>query len=356
MEFKSIKIFDIAQKDGVVLGMCTLELPVEDIVDPLYLDAEFQNLYPPNSIFAETYELWLKHQSCFWSVHENDPSIDRDKFIALAPKEFQKILLTTVGCIAIGDGIVLDKISGCMMPNITSIELRAMMSDQESREFIHKKMYNHMLDVSPNADYYRSVEFRNKFMTPLQDLADEYQTDDIRIQMFFIMMCEYILFAPMFQTICYTATKGYAPKLCDLNLLVMRDEFIHYLNARLQSSKFKKKIDIDLARDILGKFSDLTLKLFSSIVGDYDDGVYNMEHVTLHFKHVLHGFMYENGLYKTNEEFQEFNKKYGTTPAEFYMNLPKCELKINRMESNSTIYAVPGDTSELIKPSKRKRV
>lgn len=352
----NVDVFSIAQKvDGITLdNFCDDNLPVEDILDWENLKHENQKLYPPMLKFKHTYELWLKHQSCFWSVHENDPSVDRDKFLLTTPVDFQEILLSTVGCIAIGDSIVLEKITDGLLDKITSIELKAMFSDQESREFIHKKMYNNMLDVSPNADYYRSEAFRDKHMSVLVDLAMKYDIHDVRIQMFFIMMCEIILFAPMFQTICYAALKGYCPKLCDLNLLVMRDEYIHYENARLQSSLFKTKIDFNLARDILKEFSDLTLGLFSKIIGTYDDGVYNLDHVTRHFRHVVHSFMSENGLYKDNDEFELNDEMYSATPAQFYMSLPKCESKINRMESNSTIYTVPGDNRDLVKPTKRK--
>lgn len=346
---------DIVQlSGGVTLATAgSAEFPVEDILDPVNLEHHNQALYPPMKKFAETYNLWLKHQSCFWSAHENDPSVDRDKFMASTPAAFQEVLLKTVGCIAVGDSIVLDRIASGLLTSVTSIELKAMLSDQESREMVHKKMYSNMLDVSSNSQYYRSEEFKTEFMSVLEDLAAEYSVDDVRIQMFFIMMCEIILFAPMFQTICYAACKGYCPKLCDLNLLVMRDEYIHYENARLQSSKFKTKLNIDFAREILAKFSALTLNLFTKIIGTYDDGVYNLRHVEEHFEHVVHGFMVENGMYKSSAEMFAAEKLHGTTPAQFYMTLPKCESKINRMEANSTIYSVPGDTSYLVRPKKR---
>ncbi|ATY70202.1 rr2 [Tomelloso virus] len=352
-------IVSIAQTTGGITfenaGDSSDEFPIEDIMDPENEKYENQQLYPPRPRFVDTYNLWLKHQSCFWSAHENDPSVDYDRFESITPEGFKKILLSTVGCIAIGDSIVLDKIASGINDKITAIELKAMFSDQESRELIHKKMYSHMLDVSPDSSHYRSEAFKNEFMAVLEDLGDKYNLDDIRVQMFFIMMCEIILFAPMFQTICYAATKGYCPKLCDLNLLVMRDEYIHYENARLQSSQFKTKLNIHFAREILSEFSRLTLELFSKIIGTYDDGIYNLDHVSKHFHHVVHGFMLENDLYLSDEERDLNATEFGNTPAQFYMSLPKCESKINRMESNSTIYAVPGDTSELVVPQKRTK-
>lgn len=342
-------------------GGCTLDGPpeeassvIEDIMNPTNLLHENQKLYPPLPIFKDTYKLWLKHQSCFWSVHENDPSVDRDKFVAKCDPGFKKILLKSIGCIAIGDSVVLNTLDEDALNEITSIELKAMLTDQEAREFIHKNMYNRMLDVSPDANYYRSEEFRDEYMGRFEKLAQKYNSRFIQIKMFLIMMCEYILFAPMFQTICYAATKGICPKLCDLNLLVMRDENIHYENARLQLSKFKVKIDHKLARQITKEFFNKTLEIYKQIIGDYDDGTYNFEHVEKHCRHVLHGFMAENRLYDSEEEFKEAQHLYAITPAAFYMNLPKCESKVNRMESNSTIYAVPGDVSQLVKPKRRR--
>lgn len=339
---------------GITLKNAGVYSEIEDILNPENLKYENRNLHPPAMKFIETYKLWLEHQSRFWSVHENDPSVDRDRFTSITPVAFQEIMLKTVGCIAIGDSIVLDKIASGMTAKITSIELNAMLSDQESREFIHKNMYSKMLDVSSQSAYYRGLEFKNTYMGQLEFLAEKYNVDDVRIQFFFIMMCEIILFAPMFQTICYAATKSYCPKLCDLNLLVMRDEYIHYANARLQSSKFKTKLNFDFARKILAEFATLTLSLFAKIIGNYNDGFYNFNHVEAHFKHVVHGFMSENGLYRSVEEYNKNEVLYGDTPARCYMSLPKCETKINRMESNSTIYAVPGDKTPLIKPLKRK--
>ncbi|AUQ43983.1 ribonucleotide reductase small subunit [Esparto virus] len=338
---KNIGTLSISQIDGVTLDSEDSN-EIEDICNPKYNEYKYQTLFPPNAKFLTTFKYWSDHMACFWSIHENDPSVDRAKFMT-APIEFQKIVLCNIGCIMIGDSIVLDCLSSDIRNMITSIELKAMFADQESRELIHKVMYSKMLEISSNADEYRSEEFMQKYMWRFRKKALEYRTNDIRIQMFFIMMCENILFAPMFQTICYLAQLGYAPRSCDLNLLVMRDEYIHYLNARHQSSQFKKKIDVKLALRILQDFVDLTEELCREIVGNYSDNIYNIDHVLAHFRHVVHGFRLENDLYDNFEEFSINQQLYTTSPAEYYMNLPKCESKINHMESNSTIYNVPGN-------------
>ncbi|AYP97931.1 RR2 [Mauternbach virus] len=339
-------ILKISQVNGVLLNDNDEDdnesNTIEDICDPKYTEYEYQNLYPPNLKFLQTYKFWGEHLSCAWSIYENDPSCDRDKFYS-APKKFQEIVLCNIACIMIGDSIVLDRIAKDINANITSIELLAMFADQTSRELVHKAMYSKMLEVSNEAAKYRSKAFRDKYMGRFTIIADKYKSSDIRIQMYFIMMCENILFAPMFQTICYLASLSYAPKLCDLNLLVMRDEYIHYKNARYQSSKFKRKIDILLARSILDEFSKATMDLCRQIIQDYTDEIYNIEHVEAHFQHVIHGFKTENDLYLTHDEFAHYDSLYNKSPAETYMTLPKYDSKINHMESNNTVYMVPGN-------------
>lgn len=339
-----IKVLKISQLNGATLT--STNLPIEDIENEKYLEYEYQTFEPPNMLFINSYNCWQEHQKLSWTTHENDPSVDADKF-AHAPDKFKEIVLTMVGCIMIGDSVVLDRISNGITHKITSIEARAMFTDQESRETVHKSMYSKMLNVSPDSAYYRSKEFKDKYMGRFERIVDHYKSDDIRIVLYFIMLCENILFAPMFQTICYLATLGYAPKLCDSNLLVMRDEFVHYQHARLLMSAFNYKIDTLFAREILHVFKNLVIDLLHEIVADYSDGTYNLQHVTDHFNHVVYGFMLENSLFLTDEEREFDGKRYGKSPAEKYMLLPACELKINLMESNSTIYMVDGNNVDI---------
>lgn len=336
-----VTVVQISQINGVTLER-TQANTVEDICNPKYLDYEAQQLHPPLPIFRKTYNNWLHHLSCAWTLHENDPSTDRDKF-QTAPLEFQKIVLRNIACIMIGDSIVLDCIARDMLDTITSIELKAMFTDQSARELVHKATYSRMLELAQDSREYRTKEFCDQYMGRFQKLANMYRTNDIRIQMYFIMLCENILFAPMFQTICYLASLSYAPKVCDLNLLVMRDEYIHYKNARDQMAQFKYKIDTLLAKDILAEFVEVTTSLCVDIIGKYDDGVYNFDHVHDHLLHVVHAFNTENDLYLNYEEYAINEKLYGHSPAELYMNLTRNESKVNHMESNSTVYVTPGD-------------
>lgn len=193
----------------------------------------------------------------------------------------------------------------------------------------------------------------------------------------------------MFQTICYIATKGLAPHLTSSNVMVMRDEFIHYKHARWQLFNMDRKINHKLACQILCDFAAATAETARRIIGDYvsDDGKFSYRTVFMHLMWIVRKFAEENGLFqnKINEdaEFELKSKKaklddtdsastknnnetetntlideliqripatitmeeiYTLTmddPASEYMSMPQFALKYNLMEANSTVYSQP---------------
>lgn len=323
----------------------------ESILDPENADYNNGLVYPPNPKFLHSYDCWHRHQSVAWSSHENRPETDRDKFHRADP-ELQRIVLEMVACIMIGDSVVLDALHCDEFNRITAAETLAMFRDQAARETVHQEVYSKMLDVSQEGAYYRSREFAELRMHRFARLVERYTdggTADLRTMLYFIMVCENVMFAPMFQCICYLATTGYAPKLCDSNLQVMRDEYIHYEHARGLLAGFAAKLSRPKARSVLAAFVTTVTELLREIVGDYvsADGMYSYDVALAHFRHVCHGFMRENGLYYTKEEELVNEKLYGTSPAAVYMYLPQNEIKINLMESNSTIYMVEGGDFEI---------
>lgn len=317
----------------------------ESILDPKNADYNNGVVYPPNPKFLHSYNCWHQHQSVVWTSFENRPEADEDKFHQ-ADEELQAIALQMIACLMFGDSVVLNALACEEFNRITAVETLAMLSDQVARENVHQEVYSRMLDVSHKGAYYRSREFYELRMHRFARLVEEYANDnvDLRTMLYFIMVCENIMFAPMFQCICYLATTGYAPKLCEANLQVMRDEYIHYKHARGLLAEFKTKLSRRKARSVLASFETAVTELLQEIIGDYvsADGMYSYDIALAHFRHVCHGFMRENGLYYTRKEERINEKLYGTSPAAGYMYLPQHETKINLMESNSTIYMVEG--------------
>lgn len=310
----------------------------EDIEDPKWLEPEHSLAYPPNPRFMHSYECYIRHMECIWTANENDPSEDMDKF-AKAPIQFQRVMLNTAACIITGDSVVLDKLH----LNVTPANVRVMLESQIDRENTHQIVYSRWCDISPDGDRYRSAAYRSSLMHEFEDMVEKYATDadNARQTLYFIMLCENIMFAPMFATINYCATKGYAPKICNANLLVMRDEYIHYVHARGLLASFRRKLRFSLARRILEEFCSVTMRVYEKIIGDYDDGFFNRQHIEQHFRHIVHSFMVENSLYRDEAELRANAKLYSDTPAKSYMLLPRVESKINLMESVSTVYMPP---------------
>ncbi|CAK9834273.1 hypothetical protein ANTRET_LOCUS10823 [Anthophora retusa] len=338
-----IPILEIADRNSTPTSDQT---PPEDIEDPKWELPEHQLAYPPNPKFLFSYNCYLQHVACTWTVNENDPLEDYDKF-SRAPVEFQRVILRTAACIMIGDSVVLDKLS----MHVTPRAVKVMLTNQEDRENTHQIMYSKWCDITSNGEQYRSLEFRKSYMGEFEELARRYEDgsgdNDIRITLYFIMLCENIMFAPFFAILNYLATTGFANKICNANLMVMRDEYIHYVHARGLLASFRRKIPFELARRILDEFVDVTLNVTKRVVEDYDDGFFNYRHVHDHFRHIVHGFMVENGLYRDANEASEGGRLWGVTPAESYMSLAKAEIKINLMENVSTIYRLEGVSTDI---------
>lgn len=309
---------------------------LEDVQDPRYERDEYALAYPPNPRFIVSYKYYLEHVACTWTVNENDPTVDLDKF-AKAPIDLQRVILRTAACIMIGDSVVLDK----LRLYVTPINVKMMFVSQEDRENTHQITYSRWCDISTDGEYYRSLEFRQRYMSRFDKLAQKYKDGDIGVTLLFIMLCENVMFAPMFQILCYLATTGYAPHICNANRLVMRDECIHYRHARELLSSFKRKPPFEFARAVLDEFCELTLTLARDILDGYDDGVLNYANVEAHFRHVVFSFMSENSLFRDEEEESLAESRHGSSPAADYMSLPETEVKINLMESVSTVYSVP---------------
>lgn len=270
---------------------------IEPILDPIYKDKDV--VYPPNEKFLISYKCWHEHQRVMWGSSEIKPSINRDTFMNGTDPELRNIVLSMIACLMHGDSCVADAISQNILDKITPKEVTNMFTDQAARENIHQEAYSKQLDVSNNAQYYRSAEFKDKYFSGFIKFAEEYRnTEDVALMLYFIMLCENIMFAPMFHVICFLATLGVAPKLCEINLQVMRDEHIHYQHARYLLASLQKKIKTEDARNILFKFKSITKQLIDDIVGDYchDDWLYSSVLTHQHLEYVCYRFMEENSL------------------------------------------------------------
>lgn len=312
----------------------------ELIEHPKWLD--FPVVYPPHVEFIDFYDIMIEHMKRVWTCVETDLTSDISKF-KHAPKSLKSIVGDVIGLFILGDTVVLDNLKSLSLtPNV----IRMFLINQTDRENTHQLTYSMWADLLDNADYVRSRQFADDHLQKFKRISDKYQNcTDNRIILFFIMVCEMIFFVPGFQTICYLATTGYAPNLCNANLLVMRDEHIHYTFARTALSKYINKLNKTIALSILYDMTEAVKSFIKGITSRAQHPVLTEDHMLSHLNYVIHQFKSENSLYEDDSEEAIHESIFGTTPAWEYFHLLKFESKINLMESVSTNYKIPGPTS-----------
>lgn len=349
----------------------------EDIFD-VRLKTFAEIIYPPQAIFSEYYHIYQKHQATSWTINEVNVANDGESFKKL-PKNEQKLLLAFVSILMFGDTFICHKINGLPMHKIVSPELKAIFNDIEARENVHQIVYSQFLQCdSDNAAFYRSSLFYKKIMSRFDDLFAEINDVidpatklpfpfETRVQLFILMICENLLFAPAFHAIIYYSTTGNIPRMSEKNNQVMRDEYIHYENARLILSNFRQKLDKHIARKLFESFKIRILSMIDTVFdfaekNDFDPeinlllnsepnrpSVEPIEYQNFsrsisknHTLFVMHTFAKENDLYFEDEDITELEEKYGQSPSSVLLELSQKESKSNHMEMNPTIYLPEG--------------
>lgn len=300
-------------------------------------------VYPPRAEFIDFYNIMIEHMKRVWTCVETNLSSDIAKF-KFAPKSLTSLVKNVIGLFILGDTVVLDKLNKLQLtPNV----IRMFLDNQTDRENTHQLTYSMWADILEDSNYVRSQEFVDTMLSPFASVAKKYENyDDNRIILFFIMVCEMIFFVPGFQVLCYLATTGYAPNLCNANMLVMRDEHMHYMFARTALSKYTQKLNKPLALNILNDMVSAVSLFIQSITREAQHDVLSESNMLQHLHYVVHKFKVENCLYDDENDLTIEDGKYGHTPAWDYMHLLKYETKINYMESLSTNYKIPGPMTD----------
>lgn len=315
----------------------------ELLEDPKWLKSLV--VYPPHHEFIDFYNIMIEHMKRVWTCVETNLTSDIAKF-KHAPKSLRDIVGKIIGLFILGDTVVLDNLKKLeVTPNV----IRMFLDNQTDRENTHQLTYSMWADILEDAQYVRSETFVQDYLQDFRRVSEKYKHHaDNRVILFFIMVCEMIFFVPGFQVLCYLATTGYAPNLCNANMLVMRDEHMHYVFARTALSKYKNKLDKILALSILDDMIAAIRGFISRIAGESLHEVLTEDHLLKHLDYVVHQFKSENSLYDSESEETENEKLYGSSPAWVYLHLLKYETKINLMESVSTNYKIPGPTIDAI--------
>lgn len=303
-------------------------------------------IYPVPEQFLLSYTYLRQHQAIAWSAQEIDPREDRDKMSKLEPWLFEH-LLKCFSILMYGDSVVLNNLSTCRQLNaITSPQVQAMFADQKARENVHQEIYSKMLDIADDPVYYRSKEFHDTHLKHFVQLNDT-DHENLPNFLFQIMLCEVIMFSPAFLAIMYLGYRGNGPKIFEITSMVMRDENLHYKHAQALLASLNRRLD---KRQANAKFNEFKRNVLIMIRRLYEcqntvpedlvtnDGLYSYDIAVRHFEYVCHQFKLDNELYETDEELKHNEEVYGASPCEYFANSLQQEVRVNLMESTSTIY------------------
>lgn len=310
-----------------------------DVSREIMEDPEWLNhpvVYPPRHEFLEFWVLMIGHMKRVWTCVETNLKSDICKF-KHAPHSLKSIVSRIIGLFILGDTVVLAKLKNLdLTPNV----VRMFLDNQTDRENTHQLTYSMWADILDDPDYVRSDEFIKKYLKGFSRVGEKYQHHtDNRVILFFIMVCEMIFFVPGFQVLCYLATTGYAPNLCNANMLVMRDEHMHYLFARKALASYTRRLDKKLALEILDDMVNAITEFIVMITREAQHPTLTEDHLLAHLRYVVHQFKSENSLYAEDSPDADL---VIDTPAWEYMFVVKYETKTNLMESVSTNYQIPG--------------
>lgn len=308
-------------------------------------------VYPVPRQFLLSYNYLRKHQAIAWSAQEIDPREDRDRMKLESEPWLFEHFMKCFSILMHGDSVVLTNLSTCVrLKAITSPQVQAMFTDQKARENVHQEIYSKMIDISDDPEYYRSSDFYNVHLKHFSELTDvEYK--DLANFLFRIMMCEVVMFSPAFLAIMYLGYRGIGPKIFEITSMVMRDENLHYKHAQGLLSGLRCKLDKTEANDKFNVFKKNVLTMIGHLFEcrtDTDpdayktrrtrDGLYSYEIVCRHFEYVCHQFKKDNELYNDTEELEYHEKLYGSSPCGYFASALQQEVRVNLMESTSTIY------------------
>jgi len=319
-------------------------------------EGEWTSLFPPHERYLAAFHLWETHERLAWSSQDTKVQADSEQLSDADPK-LQAILLDAVACLHVGDSVVLDVLgTSNALQSITVEPVKAFLASQQAREYVHKTMYSKMLEVSPlHAEHYRSAEYVNDKMRMFVDFAKSRTIegacaeDSLAMAFFTIMLCEAIMFVPMFHIICYVSSLGFAPRLGKVNKEVMKDEDLHYRHARWALSSLENKLEPHVAAKLLQEMCAAVEAWIDAVLGDYDDGELSAAVCKAHFRHRVHTFRRENGLY-TSGDVAPFDKAsahlYRESPASCMLE-PLLEVKTNQMECKSSTYDAYDPVSEV---------
>mmetsp|Transcript_38329 Transcript_38329/g.84086 ORF Transcript_38329/g.84086 Transcript_38329/m.84086 type:complete len:352 (-) Transcript_38329:201-1256(-) len=180
----------------------------------------------------EIWEMYKKHQACFWTAEEIDLSHDNTDWEQLSDPE-RHFIKHVLAFFAASDGIVLENLAGQFSTEIQLPEARAFYGFQIAMENIHSETYSLLIeqyirDPAEKDRVFNAIET----MPPVQEKAQwavqwMNRESSFAERIVAFAAVEGILFSGSFCAIYWLKKRGLMPGLTFSNELISRDEGLH---------------------------------------------------------------------------------------------------------------------------------
>lgn len=316
LDFVETKI--TTQSNGVIhVADNENELSVEELLDLMWMESTSDKY----QIDTKTFSKQIKTPRNCINFNEDwlyDIKMFGDHTLNILPPQLKHIIITSIQSLVALTNAYITILKHSFHYEVTVPEFREYLQNQLVCKEHHYLIYRRILLAlgEPTVDY-----TNNANLSILGELLSSFNlfTAPIQVKVYFLMLCDRVLQAPMFQVIQYAAFSGCFPHFSTFCKRAMKDDLLHYGINRLRASEFVAKIDAKFAQDMTVKFTSNIVLMFYNLIGVYDDGFYNFEHVSKHIMHTYHYFMTENSIYTSPEEYKTANLFYSKSPA-FYVN------------------------------------
>lgn len=276
---------------------------------------------------------YLDHQKSAWIVNEVNFESDLQN---LPPPDLRSVTASVIAALHRGDTVVAQFLDKHLSWFQNCASINTFFVDQSSRENVHNITYAQMLDVaSVTPNNHRSRVWYEDIMAPFNNLMQKY-TLTPPIALYFVMLCEKIMFAPLFFWINTLHSYKFCPLIALTNVMVMRDENLHYQHARMVlstciASPPSMKVCNSIFMDFYHATEDLVHRLIDSKVhSEYP--LLSKKECLNHLYNVGIQFKIENGLYYKHQNVPTINPN-----TDFMMSILNdssvSQMKINLMEN-----------------------
>lgn len=314
----------------VCIASCDGAPEFDAFKEPLHQHIE-SCAYPGLDLSKWSRFCYANHQLSNWITGEVKFETDAEY---LPDERLCRITAQVVAALHRGDTVVADFLDQHLDWFKNSASIQTFLNDQNSRECVHNITYSQMLDVltkTPNK--LRADPWYQNTMSSFKSLMNKFDLTP-PIALYFVMMCEKIMFAPLFYWINALHYYQFTPKICLANILVMRDENAHYEHARLVlATSVANPPPMSQCISILDDFMLATKDFLDKIIDDQVDERYPLltkQGMLKHLDFVYHKFRLQNGLYYAGQE----PPTNVDEPTDFMMSiLNNSFMKTNPMES-----------------------